>query len=116
MFASVLLVCVFTKLLERSGGGDEEDKLNGGYQSRKKFLEEAYSKKDVVTEGGQLIHFTARTDLEVDHMLEKCSLYSFYFRNSIILAQYLMIPRNLEITTEKLDGGKGCLYLHPASP
>ena len=22
-----------------------------------------------------------------------------------------MIPRNLEITTEKLDGGKGCLYL-----
>ena len=70
MFASVLLVCVFTKLLERSGGGDEEDKVNGGYQSRKKFLEEAYSKKDVVTEGGQLIHFTARTDLEVDHMLE----------------------------------------------
>ena len=65
MFASVLLVCVFTKLLERSGGGNEEDKLNGGYQSRKKFLEEAYSKKDVITEGGKLIKFNTRTDMEV---------------------------------------------------
>ena len=65
MLASVALLCIFVKLLDRSGGGGDPEKLNGGYKSRKQFLDEVWSKNDVITEGGKLIKFTTRTDMEV---------------------------------------------------
>ena len=58
MVVCVAALILLVQLLQRHRGDDL-------YERKKDLAEEMWSKKDVVTESGKLIHFTSRTDIAV---------------------------------------------------
>ena len=61
MFGCVGFTVFFTYVMQRREGDD--------YQKPKSLMEELWSKKDVELPGGQLIHFSSRTDYNVSQII-----------------------------------------------
>ena len=79
MFLSVGMLIVVVKLHETHLGDDL-------YEKQTSLMEELWSKKDVVTESGKNIHFSARTDTTVGSFVVRIlDISTFYlFRNTIM--------------------------------